>query len=317
MRASPLLRALLALAAVLVLGCLCNGNGAFFRLGTHLGVLDTAGVRGMVAIGECLVILGAGIDLSVGAVLGLCGMVFSGLMLQAGWSVVPAAAVTLAVAAACGTLNGVLVARARVQPFLATLATMVIARGLARYVPELAGQPASSKFLPSDSTGPPSWQWLQGHIVADLPTSGALFLLVATGGALLLHRTVFGRHLRAIGGNPEAARLSGIATASVQTWSYVLCSSLAGLGAICWVARDVQGNPDAGKMFELDAIAAVVIGGCSLQGGRGGAGLAAIGVFTLGYIDKVLSLNVVPDHWRLVIQGAIILAAVLLQERRR
>lgn len=317
MKSSPLVRALLALAAVLALGCVCNANGAFFRLGTHLSVLDTAGVRGMVAIGECLVILGAGIDLSVGAVLGLCGMVFAGLMLRAGWSVLPAALVAMAVAGVFGLINGVLVARARVQPFLATLATMVIARGFARYVPELAGMPANSKFTPTDSFGPPSWQWLQGRIVADIPTSGALFLLVTALTVGLLHCTVFGRHLRAVGGNLEAARLSGIATARVQICSYVLCSLFTCLGAICWVARDLQGNPYAGDQFELNAIAAVVIGGCSLLGGRGGAGLAAIGVFTLWYIDKVLSLNVVPEHWRYVIQGGIILAAVLLQERRR
>lgn len=317
MKDSPLLRALLALGAVMLLGCVYNANGAFFRPGTHLGLLDTIGVKGVLAIGECLVILGGGIDLSIGAVLALAGMTYSGLMLRAGWDFAPAALAAIGVACGCGLLNGLLVARARVQPFLATLATMVIARGLARFVPELAGLPASSKFLPTDPAGPPAWQWLQSRLAFGIPVSGLLFLVVAAAGVFALRRTVIGRHLRAIGGNAEAARLSGIATARVQVVSYVACAGLAGLAAICWVARDVQGNPGAGMMYELDAIAAVVIGGCSLQGGRGGAGLAAIGVFTLGYIDKVLSLNGVPDHWRLVTQGAIILAAVLLQDRRR
>lgn len=313
---SPPARALLALGAILVLGCIFNANGAFFGADTHLGLLDSVGVKGMLAIGQCLVILGGGIDLSVGAVLALADMTFAGLMLRGDWPFAAAAAVAVVVAASCGLLNGLLVARARVQPFLATLATMVIARGLARYVPELAGQPASSKFMPADAAGPPSWQWLQSRLWLDVPVTGALFLLVAAAGVLVLRATVFGRHLRAIGGNREAARLSGVSTDRVQVLSYVLCSALAGVAAICWVARDVQGNPGSGSMYELDAIAAVVIGGCSLQGGRGGAGLAAVGVFTLGYIDKVLSLNAVPDHWRLVVQGAIILAAVLLQDRR-
>ncbi|GAB4136274.1 MAG: ribose ABC transporter permease [Planctomycetota bacterium] len=309
-------RALAALASVVALGAVWNADGAFFAPGTHLGLLDTVGVKGILALGECLVILGGGIDLSLGAVLALSAMVFSGLMIEGDTPFWVAAPASVATAAAIGLLNGLLVARARVQPFLATLATMVIARGLARYVPELAGKPASSKFLPRDPAGPPSWQWLQSRILFDLPISGLFFVLIAAALVFSVRRTTFGRHLRAIGGNHEAARLSGVAVSRVQIGSYALCSALAGFAAICWVARDVQGSPGAGQMYELDAIAAVVIGGCSLGGGRGGPGLAAIGVLTLGYIEKVLSLNGVPDHWRLVIQGAIIVLAVGLQGRR-
>jgi len=316
LRPAPV-RALLALAAVLLLGCIANAGGAFFHAATHFGLLDAVGSAGILAIGQCLVILGGGIDLSVGSVLAFSGMAFAGLMLEGGWVWPLAAAAAIAAGTACGLLNGVLVARARIQPFLATLATMVIARGLARWLPELAGKDANSKFLPVEVSGPQAWQWLAGKSWLGLPNTGLLFLLVAAAATLFVKRTVAGRHLLAVGGNEEAARLAGIAVVRTKLLAYGLCGACSGLAAVCWVARDVQGNPAAGAMFELDAIAAVVIGGTSLQGGRGGIGLAVIGLFTLAYIDKVLSLNAVPDHWRLVVRGVIILAAVLLQERRR
>jgi ribose transport system permease protein len=314
-RASPALRATAALVGVLVLGAIWNGQGAFFRPGLHLDLLGAQSVVGLCALGQCLVILAGGIDLSVGAIVGLCGMVFAGLQLEGGapWPLAVAAA--LLAGGLVGAANGLLVARARVQPFLATLVLMVIARGLARWVPELAGKPASAKFQPLGSEGPPFWSWLDGRI-AGVPTTGLVFALCALFGGVLLHRSVFGRHVLAVGGNPEAARLSGLDVPRITLLAYVgsgLCAALAG---ICQVARDVQGNPAAGEMLELNTIAAVVVGGTSLRGGRGGLLLAVLGVLTIGYLEKVLALNGVPSHWRLCVQGVIILAAVLLQERR-
>ncbi|MCA8976154.1 MAG: hypothetical protein KDC98_15645, partial [Planctomycetes bacterium] len=141
-RASPVLRALTAFVLVLALGAVFHGGGAFFQPQLHLDLLGALGVVGLCSLGQCVVILGGGIDLSVGAVVGLAGMVFSGLQLQAGWPWPPELIATVLVGAAVGLINGVLVTRHRVQPFLATLAMMVIARGLARFVPELAGLPA-------------------------------------------------------------------------------------------------------------------------------------------------------------------------------
>lgn len=315
-RTSPTLRAIAALLLVLALGAVFHGGGAFFQLQLHLDLLGAQSAVGLAALGQCLVILGGGIDLSVGAVAGLAGMAFAGLQLHAGlpWPVALAAAIV--VGAAIGLANGFLVARLRVQPFLATLATMVIARGLARYVPELAGMPASAKFVPEGSEGPPFWSFLAGRI-GDVPVTGLLFAGCAVLAAVWLQRSVFGRHLVATGGNPEAARLSGVPTLRVLVTTYVLSGAFAALAAVCMVTRNVQGNPSAGELLELQTIAAVVVGGTSLQGGRGSLWLALLGVLILGFLEKVLAINGVASHWRLCIQGAIILLAVLMQERRR
>ncbi|MFO1077412.1 MAG: ABC transporter permease [Planctomycetota bacterium] len=314
---SPTLRALAALLLVLALGAVFPGdNHAFYHVDLHLDLLGTQSVVGITAIGQCLVILGGGIDLSVGAVVGFTGMVFAGLQLQAGWPWPMAMAVALIAGAAFGAFNGLLVARLRVQPFLATLATMVIARGLARYVPELAGLAPSAKFQPADGAGPAFWSALAGH-VGPVPVTGLLFALCAVTAAVWLQRSVFGRHLLATGGNPEAARLSGVATRRVLATTYVLSGVFAALAAVFQVVRNVQGDPSAGELLELQTIAAVVVGGTSLQGGRGSLWLAVLGVLTLALLDKVLSLNGLATHWRGCIQGVIILVAVLMQERRR
>ena len=313
----PAIRAALALAVVVLAGCVFPGQGAFYRADLHLDLLGSKAVLGLLAIRQCLVILGGGIDLSVGSVLALANMTFAGLMLHAGapwWMAVPAA---VGIGALAGASSGLLVARLRVQPFLATLAVMVIARGLARFGPQLGGLPASSKFLPEDGTGPAFWQLLAGRLPGGLPVLAVLFLLAAAVTGVLLRRTVAGRWLLATGGNEVAARLSGVPTRAVKVASYALCGALAGLAGICQAVRDVHGNPGAGEAFELEAIAAVAIGGTSLRGGRGGIGLVVLGVLIVGYIDKLLSINGIERHWRLVIHGIIILLAVCLQDRRR
>lgn len=313
---SPLLRALTALLLVLALGAVFHGNGAFYQPRLHLDLLGALGVVGLCTLGQCLVILGRGIDLSVGAVVGLAGMVFAGLQLEAGWPWPFALGAALVTGAIVGAINGVLVTRHGVQPFLATLATMVIARGLARFVPELAGQPASAKFLPAGSEGPAFWSFLAGRL-GPVPVTGLLFVVCAVAAAIWLQRTVFGRHLLAAGANAEAARLSGVPVRRVLLLSFVASGAFAALAGVCLVTRNVHGNPSAGELLELQTIAAVVVGGVSLQGGRGSVWLAILGVLTLGMLEKVLALNGVPPHWRLVIQGCIILLAVLLQDRRR
>lgn len=279
--------------------------------------LSWTGLHGMLALGAAIVILTGGIDLSVGAVLALTGMVFAGLTTagDVGWPLAVTVAVLLGVG--IGLLNGWLVARAAIQPFLVTLAAMVIARGLARFVPALAGRPPNSKFQPEDSLGPPFWQWLAGRAFGTLPVAGLLFAGFAMALIVWLRNSVAGRHLYAVGGNREAARLSGVPVQRVTILAYAACSGLAALAGICQVARDVHGNPGAGELLELQSIAAVVVGGTSLLGGRGGPGLAVLGVLTIEYVGKILSISGVEQHWRLIITGGIILAAVLLQDRRR
>jgi ribose transport system permease protein len=312
----PVARAATALLLVFAAGLVWNGDGAFFQRGLHLDLVGSKGVIGLLAIGQCLVILTGGIDLSVGSVMALADMVFAGLMLHGGWPAPLAVPAAVVAGALVGFANGLLIARLRVQPFLATLSTMVIARGLAMWIPVLAGQHASEKFVPAEGN-PPFWEWYAGRLQGDLPVVGALLLATALAVGAWVRCSVAGRWLLAVGGNEEAARLSGIPVARVKVLAYALCGALAGLAATAQAARDVQGNPGAGEMFELQAIAAVVIGGTHLRGGSGGVGLTLLGVLTIGYLDKIQSLNGVETHWRLVLQGVIILAAVLLQERRR
>jgi ribose transport system permease protein len=314
-------RALAALALVLALGAIFNAGGTFFLPQTHRDLLGASSVTGILAVGMTLVVLTGGIDLSVGSALAFCGMTFTTLTLGAGWPTLPALAVTLLAGGAVGAVNGTLVGHLRLQPFIATLALMVVARGLAKYLPAAAGLDVGAKILPPvDASGirwPPFYLALDGTVPGlGLPVVGVLFLASAALASFVVQRTVFGRHVLAVGGNEAASWLAGIAVRRVKLLAYTLCGALVAVAAVCQVARDRIGNPEAGTMYELRAIAAVVIGGTTLSGGRGGVWLTVVGVFTIGYIEKILSINNVQEHWRLVIQGAIIVLAVLLQERR-
>ena len=194
---------------------------------------------------------------------------------------------------------------------------MVAARGLAKYLPAFAGQSAGTKIMPPPELidGTPFMQALAGSLLG-VPVVGLVFLAVAGAAAAALHFTCYGRHVFAVGGNEAAAHLAGIPVARVKLITYTVCGALAGLAAVGQVAQSRLGDPEAGAMFELKAIAAVVIGGTSLMGGVGGVLLTVVGVLTIGYIEKILSINGVQEHWRLLIQGAIIVVAVLFQRRR-
>ncbi|MBK8978983.1 MAG: ABC transporter permease [Planctomycetes bacterium] len=314
---TPLLRAGAALALVVVLGCAFPAGGTFFQAATHLAMLRASSVTGILALGMTLVILTAGIDLSVGSVLGLAGMMFAGVSLQSELGPVVALGAALVTGAACGAANGALAARLGLQPFIATLATMVAARGFAKLAPAAFGQSPGTKIMPGADAidGTPLMQMLAGDWLG-IPVVGLLFALCAAACAFALHRMVYGRHVLAIGGNETAARLAGIPVVRQKLVTYVLCGTLAGLAACCHVAQSRLGDPEAGAMYELKAIAAVVIGGTSLMGGRGGVMLTVVGVLIIGYIEKILSINGAREHWRLVVQGGIIVAAVLLQRRR-
>jgi len=324
-RIPPLGRALLALLLVLGLGAVFDGRGTFYEPATHLATLRAAGVIGVLSVGMTLVILTGGIDLSVGSMLGLCGMLFAALSLDAGLAWPLAVLATLALGLLGGAVNGVLVGRLGLQPFIATLATMAAARGAAKYLPVFfapAGDPmpdrlAGTKVMPPPELldGTPFMQALAANFLG-LPVVGLVFLATAGLAAVVLHHTVYGRHVYAIGGSEGAAHLAGIPVERAKVLTYALSGALAGLGAVLHVALARIGDPEAGAMFELEAIAAVVIGGTVLTGGRGGVLLSVVGVLTIGYIEKVLSINGVREHWRLMIQGAIIVVAVLLQRRR-
>jgi ribose transport system permease protein len=314
-------RALLALIMVLLLGVLFHADGAFFKLGTHRDALRQASVYGMLACGMTLVIISGGIDLSVGSVLALVAVSFSLFQIHWGWPAwwgIPAA---ILIGAACGAVSGTATARLKVQPFIATLAMMAFARGLAKYVS--GGMKVSTTVRDPDGAYryvdlPAIYDQIDRRVLGDnISMVTVIFIVCAILAWLALSRHRWGRELYAIGGNEEAARLSGIPVVRSKILAYVAAGSLAAVAGICQAAQEQQGDPEAGIGYELIAIEMVVIGGTNLMGGRGGIGLTLLGVLIVGYLEKILSINAVEEAWRLMLTGAIIVIAVLAQRTKR
>jgi ribose transport system permease protein len=320
---TPLLRALAALVLMLILGAMFNADGAFFRWATHRDMLRHISVYAILACGMTVVIIAGGIDLSVGSVLGFSAVLFSILSIHESWPAAWAIPAVMLAGAACGGISGVVTSRFRVQPFVATLAMMVFARGLAKLIS--GGQKISTALQTADGSyayvgTPPVFDLLSekvwGHNVAVV-TLVFLACLLLTG--VLLNRLVWGRYLYAVGGNEEAARLSGVPVGATKVLAYSLAGLFSAVAGICQAAQELQGDPEAGVSYELTAIAIVVIGGTSLSGGRGGIGLTLAGVLTIGYLEKILSINAVGEAMRLILTGLIIVVAVIFQQggRRR
>lgn len=315
----PAFRALLPLLAVLLLGSVFHGNGAFFEWQTHRALLREVAVIGTLACGMTVVIVSGGIDLAVGSVLAVSAVSFALLVLPHGISALAAIPLVLASGAIAGALSGLLVARARIQPFIVTLAMMVFARGLAK---ELSGgQKISSYFQGADGRfvsvpQPAIFRAIDQRVLGD---AISVVTLIFLGSALLtwvvLERLRIGRYLYAVGGNFEAARLSGVPVRKTLIFAYALSGLFAALAGICQAAQETHGDPETGAGYELDAIAMVVLGGTSLAGGRGGIGLTLVGTLTLGYLQKVLSLNAYSTEVRLMLTGVILIVAVLFQRR--
>lgn len=315
--ASPVARALAALALILLLGCIFHQEGAFFRWTTHQQVLREVSVDGILACGMTLVIVTAGVDLSVGSVLALAAVAFATLTLGRAQPALVAVPAVLALGAGLGAVHGALVSVARIQPFVVTLAAMVFARGLAKRI--AGGKKVTSWVVGPDGVGhsnplPRIFEVLDTRVLGgNVSIVTLVFLACVLATWVILARTRLGRHLYAVGGSLEAARLSGVPTRRVVTLAYMLSGLFAALAGICQAAQETQGDPETGLGYELDAIAMVVIGGTPLRGGKGGVGLTLIGALTIGYLQKVLSLNAFALETRLMLTGAIILGAVLFQ----
>lgn len=316
----PWARALLALVLVALIGCAANADGAFFQWSTHRDMLRQVSVYGILACGMTLVIITGGIDLAVGSVLGLCAVLFAKLSLHQGLPAFVALAAVLAAGATAGLTSGALVARWRIQPFVATLAMMVFARGFAKWLS--CGQKISQAVQQPDGNFtyvdlPAVFSFLDQRIFGgQVAVVTLVFLGCLLVSWLVLSKLRYGRYLFATGGNEEAARLSGVPTARAKLLAYGLSGLFAAVAGLCQAAQEQQGDPEAGVAYELSAIAIAVIGGNSLMGGRGGIGLTLLGALTIGYLEKILSINAVAESSRLMLTGAIIIAAVLLQRRK-
>ncbi|HOW86800.1 MAG TPA: ABC transporter permease [Candidatus Aminicenantes bacterium] len=318
---SPSARALAALALVVLIGAIFNADGAFFRWHTHRDMLRHISVFGILACGMTLVIITSGIDLAVGSVLGLSAVLFSLFSLQLGWPAWLAILACLLAGAACGLTSGGLVAKFRLQPFIATLAMMVFARGLAKWISggrkiSTAVQLADGRFEYREV--PPVFKVIGSKLFAEnIAVVTIIFLACVLVCYVLLAKLRWGRHLYAIGGNEEAARLSGVPVARTKLLAYGLGGLLSAVAGICHAVQEQQGDPEAGSSYELTAIAIVVIGGTNMNGGKGGMGLTLIGAMTIGYLEKILSINAVGEATRLMLTGLIIVGAVLFQRHRK
>jgi ribose transport system permease protein len=315
---SPLGRAVAALLLVVLVGCVFHHDGAFFDFGTHQGLVREVAVPGILACGMTVVILTSGIDLAVGSTLALSAVLVSLLAMPRGFGAISAAAIALLAGSLLGATSGTIVGFFRLQPFVVTLAAMVFARGFAKHLSQ--GKKISRYLL--DAAGnavtlpePRLFTALDSRL-GGIPVVTIVFAVTVAIVAFVLGRTRLGRYVYAVGGNAEAARLSGVPVRAVLIAAYTICGLTAAIAGICQAAQETHGDPETGLGYELDAIAMVVIGGTSLAGGRGGVGLTLLGVLTIGYLHKILSLNAFATDARLMLTGAIIVAAALFQRRK-
>jgi ribose transport system permease protein len=287
------------------------GDRIFLEVGNLTDILRQVSEIGIMAVGMTLVILTAGIDLSVGSTLALATSL-TGLCLTtwapatgASGKIVFAVSCALAGSAVVGALNGFVIASLRIQPFIVTLASMIGIRGLARRLTNNTnidfgfGSDAGSVFARIGSE--------KSIVVAVLVAVFVVF-------SVLLSRTVFGRRVRAIGDNQTAAVYAGLPIKETKVYVYTWCGVLAGLAGVIHSAQNHQGNPNAGISYELEAIAAVVIGGTSLAGGKGSMAGTLVGTLIMGILTNMLRLNNVDSNTEMMLKAVIIIAAVWIQQ---
>ncbi|GAB3954763.1 ABC transporter permease [Kribbella albertanoniae] len=297
----------LALVVLCIVGVATSGDT--FATGPNvLTILRAAATIGVVSIGMTFVITGGGIDLSVGAMVALSSVWATTLATQqlaTDYHWIFMVSTALLVGGACGLVNGLLIAYGKIVPFIATLAMLAAARGLAEIISDRRTQIVNNR----------SFVDLFGGSLIGVPTLVWIFVLVAAAGWVVLNRTTFGRRTFAVGGNTEAARLAGIKVQRHTVALYVLAGLCCGIAAVMLMARTTTGSSTHGQLYELDAIAAVVIGGTLLSGGRGTIVGTVFGVLIFTTLNNVFTLNNLSFSAQSVAKGVIIVIAVLLQQR--
>jgi ribose transport system permease protein len=309
----------LALAGIILLAIVISpiasdGSRIFLELGNLTDILRQISVIGIISLAMTLVILTGGIDLSVGSILAfstsLVAMGLTRAWLEYGYSLhmLYAIAACLAACTLVGAVNGLAIAVLDIQPFIVTLASMIGVRGLAKWLTQNAnidigfGQDVAAHFASV---------FRQKSLVIGSYVGLAILFWI------LLGRTVFGRHVRAIGDNETAARYAGLPMRWVKTIVYSLAGLLSGYAGVLYAAENHQGNPNSGVAYELDAIAAVVIGGTRLSGGRGSITGTVIGTLIMGVLTNMLRLKNVDSNVEMMVKAVIIVVAVALQKQRK
>jgi ribose transport system permease protein len=307
---------LLAFAGLIVLFVGFSLASPYFRtLDNFNGILLATAVNAVLALGATFVIITAGIDLSVGTVMTLSA-VMAGVFVTFWKLPVPLGVLAgLATGALCGFVNGTFISRMRIPPFIATLGMMYIAKGLSLVISGLKpiyfnDAPAFAKI---------SMGSIVGVFIPAFPVPNAVLIMFGAAiiAGLILSKTVLGRYCFAIGSNEEATRLSGVNVANWKTAIYTLCGLFAGLAGVLMAARLNSAQPALGTGYELDAIAAVVIGGTSLAGGEGTILGTVIGAFVISTLTNGLRILNVPQEWQIVVTGLIVIGAVYLDILRR
>ncbi len=290
------------IVALIIVGMIIR-PGVFLTSDNLLNVLTQASITGIIAIGMTFVIATGGIDLSVGSALAAASIA-GGLLVQYGsWMFMLGA---IGMALVIGLVNGLAITWGKVVPFIATLAMLTIARGLALWM---------SDKTPISLIDLSILQWFGSGRVLGIPVPALIFVIVSIAGWVLLNRTTFGRRTVAVGGNRSAARIAGIRPGRVILAVYVLTGLCVGFSAILLSGRLASASPVVGNLVELDAIAAVVIGGTALTGGKASVTGTFFGVITFGLIFNLLNLLNMPTEIQGIVKGLLILVAVALQRR--
>jgi ribose transport system permease protein len=268
------------------------------------------GLFGLFSLGEGLVIITSGIDLSVGSVFALLGVIFVDLLVTYNIPWPLAVLIILVLGTLIGMINGFLITRMRLQPFVVTLCGLLLYRGIARYYTNdgTAGFEFGQSF--------PTLEWLTTGRSFGVPHSFIAFVVVSLAMAVLLHRSVFGRYLFAVGRNEEAARYSGIRTGRVVAAAYIICGTLAGFSSIFLTMYVRSISPAShGNFYELYGIAAAVLGGCSLRGGEGSIVGIVLGSILLQILQNLVNLLGIPSSLNFAVMGAVILIGVLADQQ--
>jgi len=287
---------------VIIMGIL---SPSFLRWANIFNVVRQSSIIGIMAVGVTFVILTGGIDLSVGSILSVAGMFAAGT-LQNGGSAVLAVIVGLAVGIACGLFNGILVTLGRITPFVVTLGMMSIARGITLIYSN--GYPISGFE--------PAFRFIGGGAILGMPFPIIVFIASVAIASFVLKYTRLGRYTYAIGGNEETVKLSGINTNFYKAAVYVISGAMAGVSALILTSRLNSAGPTAGLTYELDVIASVVIGGTSLNGGRGSVWGTLVGALLIAIINNGMNLLGISPYFQQLVKGIIIISAVLIDRLR-
>jgi ribose transport system permease protein len=309
------LQAFLGLIVVFLLACVFSpvrrGEIIFLNFGNLTDILRQVSEKGIMAVGMTFVILAGGIDLSVGSVLAFAATLSAVMLMQGGYGTPETIIVVLIAGLLIGAVNALVITLGRIQSFIVTLAMMSAARGLARLVSGGSGVAIGY----GAGGAPESFAVLGGKLGTLVPVPALIFLATVAVAWVVLNKTRFGRYVHATGSNETASRLSGVSVGWVKLGVFSIASLLAALAGIIHCAQLEQGNPNDGVAYELDAIAAVVIGGTTLSGGTGTVVGTLVGTLIIGIINNILGLNNVDANVQLLLKGVIIVGAVLLQRK--